>query len=157
MEMATLQLESFGEPPKACVTNSSHPLANLKEKGNQICQWFVQTIGLLMWHNLCFNHLVPSTFQQCSSAINPEVCQAHSQHPTHSTVPLEKTASLMQLRTMIYSYCRPFKLHSSMHFNSTSARGWHGGQTQPTLLTPPSLSGSLLHPLMKSLVAKQPK
>ena len=34
MEMANPLQESFGEPPKACVTNSSRPLANLKEKGN---------------------------------------------------------------------------------------------------------------------------
>ena len=34
MEVANLLLESFGESPKTCVTNSSHPPANLKGKGN---------------------------------------------------------------------------------------------------------------------------
>ena len=34
MEMANSLLESFGEPQKACVTNSSHTLVNLKGKGN---------------------------------------------------------------------------------------------------------------------------
>jgi hypothetical protein len=34
MKMANPLLESFGEPPKACVTNSSRPPANLKGKEN---------------------------------------------------------------------------------------------------------------------------
>ena len=41
MEIANPLLESFGEPPKACVTNSNSPPANLKGKGNpdmpQVC------------------------------------------------------------------------------------------------------------------------
>ena len=55
MTMANPLLESCGEPPKACVTNSNCPPANLKGKGNH---QFVQTIGLLTWHSLCFNHLL---------------------------------------------------------------------------------------------------
>jgi hypothetical protein len=34
MEMAKPLLETFKEPPKACVTNFSHPAANLKGKEN---------------------------------------------------------------------------------------------------------------------------
>ena len=32
--MANPLLESFREPPRTCVTNSSHPLTDLEEKGN---------------------------------------------------------------------------------------------------------------------------
>ena len=70
MEVANSLLESFGEPPKACVTNSSRPLANLKGKGNPD----LQSVWSNYWPpivalSLSFNHLVLSTFQQCRSAI----------------------------------------------------------------------------------------
>ena len=50
MEMANPLLESFGESPNACVTNSNRPPANLKGKGNPDFHRFVQTqtIRLLM-------------------------------------------------------------------------------------------------------------
>ena len=46
MEMANPLLESFGEPPKACVTNSNQPPANLKKKETQICHQFVPLIKM---------------------------------------------------------------------------------------------------------------
>ena len=69
MEMANPLLESFRESPKAYLTNSNHPWWTSMEKETQICHWFGQTIGLLTWHSLWFNHLVLSTFRQCRSAI----------------------------------------------------------------------------------------
>jgi hypothetical protein len=68
--MANPLLESFGEPQKACVTNSSHPLANLKGKENldlsSVCSnYWPPNVAL----SLCFNHLVLSTFRQCRFAI----------------------------------------------------------------------------------------
>ena len=65
-------LESFGESPKACVTHSSHPLANFKWKENpdlpSVCSnYWPPNVAL----SLCFNHLVLSTFRQCRSAIPP--------------------------------------------------------------------------------------
>ena len=63
-------LESFGESPKACVTNSSRPLEKLKGKENPdlplVCSnYWPPNVAL----SLCFNHLVFSTFRQCRSAI----------------------------------------------------------------------------------------
>ena len=55
MEMANPLLESFEEPLKDCVTNSNWQTS--KEIETQVCHRFVQTIGLLKWHSLCFNHL----------------------------------------------------------------------------------------------------
>ena len=70
MEMANPLLESFGEPPKACVTNSSCPKANLKGKENpelpSVCSNYWPPIVAL---SLCFNHLVLSTFKQYRFAI----------------------------------------------------------------------------------------
>ena len=43
MAVANPLLESFGEPIKACMTNSSHPLVNFKEKVNPDLP--VQAIG----------------------------------------------------------------------------------------------------------------
>ena len=68
--MANPVLESFGESPKACVTNSSRPPANLKGKGNP----YLPLVFSNYWPpivdlSLCFNHLVLSTFRQCKSAI----------------------------------------------------------------------------------------
>ena len=40
--------------------------------------------------NLCFNHLVLSTFRQCRSAILQRSAKAHNQYPPHSTGPSEK-------------------------------------------------------------------
>ena len=68
--MANPLLESFGESPKAWVTNSSRPPANLKGKENpdlpSVCSnYWPPNVAL----SLCFNHLVLSTFRQCRSAI----------------------------------------------------------------------------------------
>ena len=70
MEVANPLLESFGEPPKYCVTNSSHPLVNLKEKGypdlQSVCSnYWPSNVAL----SLCFNHLVLLTFWQCRYTI----------------------------------------------------------------------------------------
>ena len=46
MEMANPLLESFGESPKACVTNSNRPPANLKGKANPEGQRARSAIGL---------------------------------------------------------------------------------------------------------------
>ena len=88
-------LESLGEPPTACVTNFSRPLANLKGKGNPD----LPSVCLNYWPpNVAqFVFLKPfgtfdlSAMQVCNP---PEIFQAHSQHPPHSTVPFEKTLSL---------------------------------------------------------------
>ena len=70
MKKANPLSESFGEPPRTCMTNSSRPLTELKEKGNpdlpSVCSNYWPPIGAL---SLCFNHLVLSTFWQCRSAI----------------------------------------------------------------------------------------
>ena len=68
--MANPLLESFGRSPKACVTNSSCPPANLKGKENpdlsSVCSnYWPPNMAL----SLCFNHLVLSTFRQCRSAM----------------------------------------------------------------------------------------
>ena len=68
--LANPLLESFGESPKACVTNSSHPPAKHKGKENLdmplVCSnYWPPNVA----RSLCFNHLVLSTFQQCRSAI----------------------------------------------------------------------------------------
>ena len=56
-------IESFRESPKACVTNSSRPLLNLKGKENPdlqlVCSnYWPPNLAL----SLCFNHLVFRTF-----------------------------------------------------------------------------------------------
>ena len=89
--MANTLLESFEEPPKACMTNSSRPLANLKGKENpdlpSVCSnYWPPNMAL----SLCFNHLVLLTFSAMQVCNPPEIYQAHSQYPPHSTVPLEK-------------------------------------------------------------------
>ena len=65
METANPLLQSFGESPKASVTNSSRPLTDLKGKGNpdlpSVCSNYWPPIVAL---SLYFNHLVLSTFQQ---------------------------------------------------------------------------------------------
>ena len=70
MEKANPLLESFGETPRICVTDSSRPLTDLKEKGNpdlpSVCSNYWPPIVAL---SLYFNHLVLSTFQQCRSAM----------------------------------------------------------------------------------------
>jgi hypothetical protein len=70
MEVANPLLESFGEPPKAFVTNTSRPPANIKGKGNPnlplVCSNYWPPIVAL---SLCFNHLVLLTFWQCRFAI----------------------------------------------------------------------------------------
>ena len=70
MVLANPLLESFGESPKTCVTNSSRPPANLIGKGNpnlpSVCSNYWPPIVAL---NLCFNPLVLLTFRQCRSAI----------------------------------------------------------------------------------------
>ena len=63
-------LDSFGESPKACVTNSSHPPEKLKVKENpdlpSVCSnYWPPNVAL----SLCFNPLVLSTFRQCRSAM----------------------------------------------------------------------------------------
>ena len=62
--MANPVLESFGESPKACVTNSSRPSAKLKGKENPdlplVClNYWPPNVAL----SLCFNHLVLLTFR----------------------------------------------------------------------------------------------
>ena len=70
MEKANPLLESFGEPPRTRMTNSSCPPTDLKEKGNpdmpSVCSNYWPPIVAL---SLCFNHLVLWTFRQCRSAI----------------------------------------------------------------------------------------
>ena len=70
MEMANPLLESFGEPTRICVINSSRPPTDLKGKGNpdlpSVCSNYWPPIVAL---SLCFNPLVLSTFRQCRSAI----------------------------------------------------------------------------------------
>ena len=48
-----VHLESFTEPPRSHVTNSSRPLTDLKGKGNPDLPSSVQTIGLLSWLSVC--------------------------------------------------------------------------------------------------------
>ena len=68
--MANPLLEGFGRSPKACVTNSSCPLANLKGKGNpDLPSVWSNYWPPIVAPSLCFNHLVLSTFQQCRPAI----------------------------------------------------------------------------------------
>ena len=70
MEKANPLLESFGEPPRTRMTNSSRSPTDLKEKGNpdllSVCSNYWPPIVAL---SLCFNHLVLSTFRQRRSAI----------------------------------------------------------------------------------------
>ena len=87
--MANPLLESFRKNQKAFMTNSSCPPANLKVKKTQICQRFVQTIGLLWWLSMCLLiiwYFQPFSIQVCNP---PEICKAHNQYPPHSTVHLE--------------------------------------------------------------------
>ena len=105
-------LESFGESPKACVTNSSRPSEKLKGKENpdlpSVCSnYWPPTVAL----SLCFNHLVLSTFWQSRSAIPKRSANSHSYYPPHSTVPMEKPLrdlytcnSLTWLRTVCMRY-----------------------------------------------------
>ena len=63
-------LESFGESPKACVTNSSRPPEKLKGKENpDLPLVFLNYRPPIVALSLCFNHLVLSTFRQCRSAM----------------------------------------------------------------------------------------
>ena len=70
MEVTNPLLESFGEPPKACVTKFCCPPAKLNGKGNtdlpSVCSNYWPPI---VAPSLCFNHLILSTFCQCRSAI----------------------------------------------------------------------------------------
>jgi hypothetical protein len=70
MEMANPLLESFGEPPRIRVTNSSCPPTDLKGKETPdlplVCSNYWPPIMAL---SLCFNHLVILTFRQCRFAI----------------------------------------------------------------------------------------
>ena len=77
MEMANPLLESFGEPPRICVINSSRPLTDLKGKGN------------------------PDLPLVCSSYWPPI---AHSQCPPHSRASLEKNLSLTWLHAQCLFY-----------------------------------------------------
>ena len=71
MEMANPLLESFGEPPRTCVTKSSRPPPDLKEKENpelpSVCSNYWPPIkkpavtklrlcrfSLYIWHNVYF-------------------------------------------------------------------------------------------------------
>ena len=67
--MANPVLKSFGESPKACVTNSSRPPEKLKGKENpdlpSVCSnYWPPNVAL----SLYFNQMVLSTFQQSISA-----------------------------------------------------------------------------------------
>ena len=70
IEKANPLLESFGETPRICVTDSSRPLTDLKGKENpdlpSVCSNYWPPIVAL---SLYFNHLVLSTFRQCRSAV----------------------------------------------------------------------------------------
>ena len=57
-----------------------------KKNKTQICHWFVQTIGLLSWLSLCFNHL---DFQHSGSAIP-------TQHPERTPSPLKFMINFFQ-------------------------------------------------------------
>ena len=67
MEVANSLLESFREPPKAFMTNSSRTPTDLKGKENPdlplVCSNYWPPI---MAFCLCFNYLILSTFRQCS-------------------------------------------------------------------------------------------
>jgi hypothetical protein len=98
-EMADPLLESFGESPKACMTNSSRSPANLKGKENpdlpSVCSnYWPPNVAL----SLCFNHLVLSTFRQCRSAI-----------PLRSAKPIASIPSLTWLRTVPITVNNLFK------------------------------------------------
>ena len=71
IEMANPLLESFGEPPRIRLTNSSRPLTGLKGKGNSdlpsVCSNYWPPV---VARSLCFSHLVLWTFRQCKSAIS---------------------------------------------------------------------------------------
>ena len=96
-------LESFGEPPKAAVWQiPAISWRTSKDKKTQICLWFVQTIGILRWHCLCFNHFGTIELLAMQVCNPPEICKAHSQHPPHSMIPLEKTFSLTLLCTNLH-------------------------------------------------------
>ena len=96
IEVANPLLQSFGKPPKACVSNSSRPLANVKVKGNSD----LPSVWSIYWHpivalSLCFNHFILLAFQKCRFEIPPEICQALSQYPPHSTDPLRKSPNYL--------------------------------------------------------------
>ena len=114
MEVANPLLQSFGEPPKACLTNPTIPWGTSKEKETRFWHQFVQTFGLLYIVALQFRTFDLPAMQVCNP---PETCQAHSQYPPHSTVstlrenPLllkfmtnEQISSLTWLRMSSYSY-----------------------------------------------------
>ena len=90
MVKANPLLESFGESPKTCVTNSSRPSAKLRGKGNphlpSFCSNYWPPIVAL---SLCLNHLVLSTFQQCRSAM-PKRSAKPIASIRHTVVSLEK-------------------------------------------------------------------
>ena len=47
------------------------PQQTPKEKKTHICLQSAQTIGLISWLSLCFNHLILLTFRPCRPAIPP--------------------------------------------------------------------------------------
>ena len=70
MEKADPLLESFGETPRICVTDSSRPLTDLKGKETpDLPSVFSNYWPLIVALSLYFNHLVLSTFRQCRSAV----------------------------------------------------------------------------------------
>ena len=79
--MANPFLESLGEPPKACMTKSSHPTANLKEKGNSdlplLCLNYLSPI---LWLLVC----VFTIWYFRPLAMQKEICQAHN-YPVSTT------------------------------------------------------------------------
>ena len=117
MEQANPLLESFGESPKACVTNSSYPPVNLKGKENpnlpSVCSnYWSPNVAL----SLCFNHLGLSNFRKCRSAIpqrsakpiasihyTVQYIQIHPQFNviTHLTVVMNQKLEIHQWRVKI--------------------------------------------------------
>ena len=67
--LVVANLETQKHPQRPVWQIPAVPCKTSKEKEIQICRRFVQTIGLLTWHSLWFNHLVLSTFWQCRSEI----------------------------------------------------------------------------------------
>ena len=104
-EKANPMLESFEESPKACMTNSSFPSANLKGKENRdlssVCSNYWPPIVALSLRFNPFRTFDLSVMQVCN---HQEIRQAHSQYPPHSRVSLEKPPSLILLRTKKWLY-----------------------------------------------------
>ena len=93
-------LESFGEPPQACVIKSYCPPANLKGKANPDLPSVSSNYWPPTMEQFVF-YLPFGTFDLMAMQVYnpPEICKAHSQYPPHSTVPLEENPPLFKFMT----------------------------------------------------------